>query len=143
MWGGIHDLETGDRMDLPEFPSYRLPPERFALFQHKGGDDEANRTASGILMTGKGTYAGGGAPRSTGLTAQGRLPASLSWDGFSTALLIEHLGRQVHARFTLDPIGQRQSPVDGAGADRRHPQKLTTTPDKLGTAERHRGRGTS
>ncbi len=33
--------------------------------------------------------------------------------------LIDRLGRQVHARFTLDPIGQRQSPVEGAGAGRR------------------------
>ena len=37
VWGGIHDLETGDRMDLPEFPSDRLPPERFALFQQDAG----------------------------------------------------------------------------------------------------------
>jgi signal transduction histidine kinase len=30
---------------------------------------------------------------------------------FLDGKLIEHLGRQVHARFTLDPIGQRQSPA--------------------------------
>ena len=40
VWGGIHDLKTGDRMDLPEFPSDRLPPERFALFQQDEGEPD-------------------------------------------------------------------------------------------------------
>ena len=47
VWGGIHDLETGEPMDLPEFPADRLPPDRFALFDQE--EDEPER--SGILMT--------------------------------------------------------------------------------------------
>jgi signal transduction histidine kinase len=106
VWGGIHDLGTGDRMDLPEFPADRLPPERFALFQQDAGEPDR----SGILMTGKGPMLVVGVPihradgtgSAAGILVLGRLLDSG---------LIDRLGRQVHARFTLDPVGQRQSPV--------------------------------
>ena len=43
----------------------------------------------------------------TGRSAAGILVLGRFLDGG----LIERLGRQVHARFTLDPVGRRQSPV--------------------------------
>lgn len=106
VWGGIHDLETGDRVDLPEFPSDRLPFERFAFFQPEEGEPDR----SGILMTGRGPMLVVGVPVHR---ADGTGPAAgiLVFGRFLDSGLIDRLGRQVHARFTLDPIGRRQSPV--------------------------------
>ena len=112
VWGGVYDLETGEAMDLPEFPADRLPPDRLALL-HQGegegeGEDEPDR--SGIMMTGRGPMLVVGAPihRADGTgSAAGILVLGRFLDGG----LIDRLGRQVHARFTLDPIGQRQSPI--------------------------------
>ena len=51
VWAGIHDLQTGELMDLPEFPPDRLPPDRFALFDRKDGQEDGEPDFSGILMT--------------------------------------------------------------------------------------------
>jgi sensor domain CHASE-containing protein len=106
VWGGIHDLKTGKPMDLPEFPADRLPPDRFALFNQEKNEPER----SGILMTRNGpmlvasvpVHRADGTGSGAGILVLGR---------FLDSGLIDRLGRQVHARFTLDPIGQRQSPV--------------------------------
>jgi sensor domain CHASE-containing protein len=106
VWSGIHDLETGELMDLPEFPPDRLPPDRFALFDQQEGEPER----SGILMTRNGPMLVVSAPihRADGT---GSAAGILVMGRFLDSGLIDQLGRQVHARFTLDPIGQRQSPV--------------------------------
>jgi len=108
MWGAIHDLESGDGIELPEFPEYRLPPDLFALFRQdevaEGENESGKQVRSGILMTEKGPMLVVSAPvhraDGTGILVMGR---------FLDGSLIEQLGRQVHAPFTLNPIGQRQS----------------------------------
>ena len=113
MWGGIHDLESGGGMELPEFPEYRLSSDLFALFQHdegaEGGNGNGKKVWSGILMTEKGPMLVVSAPvhRADGT---GDAAGILVMGRFLDGNLIEQLGRQVHAPFTLSPIGQRQSP---------------------------------
>jgi sensor domain CHASE-containing protein len=108
VWGGIHDLDTGELMDLPEFPPDRLPPERFAQFHQSdredGEQEDGEPIRSGILMTLKGPMLVVGAPVHR---ADGTGPAAgtLILGRFLDNGLIDRLGRQVHARFTLDPIG--------------------------------------
>lgn len=62
------------------------------------------------MLTGKGPMLVVGAPihRADGT---GSAAGILVLGRFLDNGLIDRLGRQVHARFTLDPIGQRQSPI--------------------------------
>jgi signal transduction histidine kinase len=145
MWGAIHDLESGDGIELPEFPEYRLPPDLFALFRQdevaEGGNENGKKARSGILMTERGPMLVVSAPvhRADGT---GDAAGILVMGRFLDGALIEQLGRQVHAPFTLNPVGQRQSPsavqeptgeivADDDDLEGRGPPSVTVDEDRL------------
>ncbi|QQP90520.1 hypothetical protein IGS68_04505 [Skermanella sp. TT6] len=102
VWADIRDLATGETVDLPELSKESLTPAQLALFSTDG--DGTAATPSGILMTSRGPMLVVSAPI---LRADGTGPAAgfLLLGRFLDAGLVDRLGRQVHARFTLDPIG--------------------------------------
>ncbi|UEM04693.1 hypothetical protein JL101_004405 [Skermanella rosea] len=109
-WGDIRDLATGEAVDLPEMSKELLTPAQLALFSTGEGDVAA--TPSGILMTSRGPMLVVSAPI---LRADGTGPAAglLLLGRFLDAGLVDRLGRQVHARFTLDPIDAAGVKVSG------------------------------
>ncbi|UEM22063.1 hypothetical protein JL100_004675 [Skermanella mucosa] len=113
-WGDILDLSAGEAVDLPEMSKELLTPAQLALFST--GEEEVTATPSGILMTSRGPMLVVSAPI---LRADGTGPAAgfLLLGRFLDAGLVDRLGRQVHARFTLDPIDAAGGKVSGGAGD--------------------------
>ncbi|WP_158044061.1 CHASE4 domain-containing protein [Skermanella pratensis] len=112
VWGDIHDLAAGEAVDLPELSRDLLTPAQLDLFSTGQG---RTGTPSGILMTSGGPMLVVSAPI---LRADGTGPAAgfLLLGRFLDADLVDRLGRQVHARFTLDPVDAGGGASGGAGA---------------------------
>lgn len=141
LWGGTLDPDTEQSLDLAGFPQDRLPADRTALFSP--GHD-AQDVPSGIVMTEKGPLLTVATPI---LRADGSGPAAgfLILGRLLDGKLVEQLGHQVHARFTLDPVGSRntaagalQEPtgelVAREAASEREETRITVEDDHLSVA---------